>query len=217
VGVEKPPETWEELEEICRKLQAKGLPHQLLLETQTYDTLLVTALELGWGHGAFWSTSVDGNDKKNFRIKLDPKNENCFEDFVEAMRRLHRWIHFDGIVPKQSSVDPAKHPETDWAFARHWYSTWVDYCTRPGKKKNKLMVDIGDGEFGVARIPISESYRMAQNCKSPKHHSGSGEWYLVIQANSENMELGIDLINNLMTARKVTERALSGVELPVLE
>lgn len=218
IDVKEPPETWEELQEICEKLKSEKLPHKLLLETQTYDTLLVTALELGWGHGAFWSTKKVGTGHENVRIELDVHNKNCFEDFVEAMTRLHQWIHRDGIVPLNSSVDPAKHPEADWAFARHWYSTWVDYRTRIDEQKNLPMVTFEDkAEFGVARIPISDSYRKQQNTASPKHHSGSGEWYLVIQANSENVELGIDLINNLMTARKVTERALSGVELPVLE
>ena len=51
--VESPPTTWDELEETSRKLRAAGKPFRLLLETKTYDTLLCTALELSWGHGAF--------------------------------------------------------------------------------------------------------------------------------------------------------------------
>ncbi len=218
IGVEEPPETWEELESICKELQTSDMPHPLLLETQTYDTLLVTALELGWGHGSFWSTKRDEKNKEKLLIKLDPGNAACFDDFVLSIERLRRWIHEDKIVPPHSSVDPVKHPKTDWAFARHWYSTWVDYRTRPGKQKNSLMAQIKEGaEFGIAKIPISKEYLKRQNSVTPKHHSSSGEWYLVIQANSENVELGIDLINNLMSSRKVTERALSGVELPILE
>ncbi|MGE0884538.1 MAG: extracellular solute-binding protein [Blastocatellales bacterium] len=218
IGIETPPETWEELESIGRELQSPDLPHPLLIETQTYDTLLVTALELGWGHGSFWSTKRDEENKERLFIKLESDNEACFDDFVVSLERLRRWIHEDKFVPMQSSVDPAKHPKTDWVFARHWYSTWVDYRTRPNKKKSSLMAQIKESdEFGIAKIPISKEYMKRQNTHLPKHHSSSGEWYLVIQANSENVELGIDLINNLMSSRKVTERALAGVELPVME
>src|SRR5205823_234623 len=65
-----PPKTWEELEEICRTLRDLEKPHKLLIETQTYDTLLTTVLELGWAHGAYWYTTP--SDAKTLKI--------CYED-----------------------------------------------------------------------------------------------------------------------------------------
>lgn len=213
----KLPETWEELEKICQKLQNTKRPHPLLIETRTYDTLLITALELGWSHGSFWYTELD--EDKNLRVRFD--HPDSFNDFYLAIKRLHSWIHDLKIVPEGSSVDPDFHNKTDWIFARHWYSTWVDVKTRQNKKQTKLKVKFDKGaRFDVARLPVSEAYRERQAAPdndSVMHHSGLGEWYLMIQNNSENIELGIDIINNLMTSRKITERALSGVELPVVE
>jgi KaiC/GvpD/RAD55 family RecA-like ATPase len=203
------PETWEDLEDICRRLRDRDRPHKLLLETQTYDTLLTTILELGWAHGAYWYTR--GSDPRNLTIHFE---DGTFDDFAAAMVRLHHLIHHARIVPPRSSVDPTTYARTDWVFARHWYSTWVDVLTRTNKE-GRPFSELGDSaEFGVARLPISRKYRDAQSGKQPVHHSTWGEWYLVIQRGSENVELGIDLINNLMDARKVVERALSGAALP---
>jgi hypothetical protein len=216
-----PPETWEELEQICAKLKAKNLPHRLLFETQTYDTLMIAGLEMGWSHGAFWSAEKVADAERLGRLRVRFAPGSRFDDLVAAVERLHGWIHDLHLVPLACSVDPVVMPTDDWAFARHWYSTWVDVRTRRDAAGDKLLVGFGEAaEFGVAKIPISESYR-ARQARAPggpaRHHSASGEWYLAIHRASENVELGIDLINNLMTSRKVSERALSGAELPVLE
>jgi hypothetical protein len=212
--VPTPPGTWEELEAESARLRRQRKPYQLLLETHNFDTLVVTALELGWSHGVFWRT-----DQTDDGLRVTFKKGSRFSDLVRAIERLHGWIHGERpIVPLQSSVDPARSQDTSWAFARHWYSTWVDVLTRPGLPP---LPDAKDARYGVARIPIAESYRARQARsrpgRPPRHHSASGEWYLAIQRGSENLELGIDLINNLMTTRKMCERALSGAELPIFE
>lgn len=122
------------------------------------------------------------------------------------------------IVPERSTVDPKGHPEGDWLFARHWYSTWVDVCTRRDEETDHLIAKFPvDADYGIAPLPISEAYANRQKDEKTQHHSAWGEWYLAIQRGSENLELGIEIINNLMTARKICERALSGAGLPVIE
>lgn len=231
--VKRTPTTWTELEEECGKLKAAGQPHEFLLETQTYDSLIATVLELGWSHGFFWSTKPR-DDPKKMEIKILPGSS--FSQFVDAMNMLYRWIHKDNsIVPRASTVDPEhfagnpkddnvdakRHSGNNWAFARHWFTTWVDFRTRRDQNGRWLIPHAEDVKFDVAPIPISDEYRDRQLAPGPipyeKHHSAAGEWYLAIQKGSENVELGINLINNLMTARKVTERALSGAELPVMQ
>jgi hypothetical protein len=214
IGRNAPPKTWEELEEICSVLRDRRYPYKILLETQTYDTLMMTALELGWGHGFFWRTKKSYNTGAQLEICLD--EESRFEYFVDALTRLHRLIHQDCFVPKHCSVDPDNYKATDWAFARHWYSTWVDVLTRTDRLGQRL-IKFGDRcEFGIAKLPISQCYKDRKGLDA-RHHSGWGEWYLAIQKGSENVELGVDLINNLMSSRKVTEMALSGAALPVVE
>jgi RecA/RadA recombinase len=226
------PETWEQLEDICRQLRDRQRPYKLLLETQTYDTLLITALEMGWGHGAYWYTDffTKGDyttGEEGLPLKIVFK-EGEFDDFVNAMTRLNNLIHKDRIVPLRSSVDPTNYQKADWAFARHWYSTWVDVLTRTDNE-GKRVSDFGEyAEFGFAKLPVSQDYhdRQTRQLQQPpasaaagavKHHSSWGEWYLALQKGSENVELGIDLLNNLMTSRKVVERALSGAALPTVE
>lgn len=225
----KPPETWEEMEKLCMQWKTKRKnrdKYPLLIETQTYDTLIATALELIWSHGASWYTRSKSHPEPKTREEIRT-NEALYEqeeleivfergghnNVVAALKRLHRWIHVNGIVAADSTVEPRNNRTDDWLFARHWYSTWVDVITRKNAPDSS--------KFGVAPIPISRRFRSAQVKKygkgSVRHYSCSGEWYLTLQRHSENVELGIDVINNLMSSRKITERAFAGAELPLLE
>jgi len=216
-GAAIPPVTWDDLEDACKRLRSLKKEHKFLIETRTYDTLLITALELGWSYGAFWHTEA-GEDGKLI-VKFD--KSDSFDNFYEAIKKLHYWIHDLKIIPIRSSVDPIFKKSSDWVFARHWYSTWVDVLTRTNSKGTKKKVRFGEeAKFDVARLPVSREYHDSQlgsGVSEIVHHSGMGEWYLMIQKSTENIELGIDIINNLMTSRKITERALSGVEIPVVE
>ncbi len=220
--VARPPETWEELEDIATDLQREGMPHPLLLESRTYDTRMTIALELAWGHGLVIQTDRSARDQP-LRIRFDPPDG--FQRLVAAIRRLHNWIHVKKIVPLHSSIDPGMNSDPRWAFARHWYSTWIDYRCRRNREGRRLVEFPPEAHFGVAPIPVSREYLDEQQAQAQaegrelrvRHHSGWGEWYLAIQRGSENVELGIDLINNLMTSRKVSERAYSGASLPLLE
>jgi hypothetical protein len=206
------PTTWEDVESVCRGIRKTNpsAPPMLLFETRTNDTLMATALELGWSHGAFWHTIDAGAGE----LRIVFEGSSKFSHWVDAVERLHRWIHIDKFVPVLSSVDPRKNPVEDWAFARHWYSTWVDTRTRRRPAGRRTQANSDPANYGVCRIPIS-----ADRAKTPgaEHHSAWGEWYLAIQRGSENVELGVDLINNLMTGRKVTDRAMAGAGLPALE
>jgi hypothetical protein len=104
LGADSPPETWEELEEMSTALRAAGMPYRLLLETQTYDTLVMTALELGWSHGAIWQTTGVGD-----QLEVEFKRGN-FDDLVVAIERLQWWIHHDKLVSARCSVDPTIMP-----------------------------------------------------------------------------------------------------------
>lgn len=202
-----PPETYEEMESICLRLRTEkpNEPNKLFLELESYDTFLATALEIGWGHGAFWHTEeTDG-----LRIRFE---DGCTVwNLVAALERIKHWIHGISIVPKGCTLDPDDNPKDDWVFARHWYSTWIHLRTH---RRSIAFVD--DDKYGILPIPFATSHQREKGNEA-RHISAWGEWYLAIQRGSENVELGIDLINNLMTARKITERALSGAALPTVQ
>jgi hypothetical protein len=213
-----PPETWEKLEGLAQGLKKDEKVFPFLAETQTYDTLITFALELTWSHGAFLRTETVGN---RLHVHIDPEPVG-FDRFVAAIQRLYGWIHKHKYVPLRSTVDPEINRDLSWGFARHWYSTWIDYRTRRDDQGRLLINPPEEAAYGIAQIPISEEYLVAQRADPSfngtiKHHSGWGEWYLAIQNGSENIELGIDLINNLMTSRKISERAVTGAALPTTE
>ncbi len=95
-----PPETWEDLIRICKTLRREGKDHKLLLETQTYDTLLITALEMGWAHGALWRTRKEGDS-----LRIEFEDGSGPADLIAAFLRLHSLIHHDQLVPPSSTVD----------------------------------------------------------------------------------------------------------------
>ena len=210
LNVTFPPSTWEELEECCLRAKKSKIdaPSYLLLETSTYDSFLTTALELIWSHGGIFHTKR--NDSGGLEIVFNTGSGPA--NVVAALTRLKRWIHELHIVPKDSSVDPDIYKNPGWLFARHWYSTWIDVRTRTPP------IEFGSSAgFGVVPIPIAAAMCDRPGQAEPPHHCAWGEWYLAIQRGSENIELGISLINNLMTARKITERALSGAAIPTVE
>lgn len=198
---------------VCKKLRddERGLPHKLFLELTTYDTFLSTALELGWSHGAFWNTVR----KSGNRLRLIFKPKDGIVNLIASLARLKYWIFDLQIVPKSCSVDPDVYPKQDWVFARHWYSTWVNCCTHPRVVEKRQEHDEGV-EYGVLQIPVDAGLKNRKKGKV-KHHSSWGEWYLAVLRGSENIDLGIELINNLMTARKITERARTGAALPTAQ
>jgi hypothetical protein len=52
------------------------------------------------------------------------------------------------------------------------------------------------------------------NCR---HHSCWGEWSLGILSGSENVDLGLELVNNLMSSHKVCSRAEACAAIPTVE
>ena len=234
IGVE-PPDTWEQLEAICEQLKKKGLPNRFLLETRTYDTFVATALELCWGEGVKWRTQ---SDPQTGALRVEYL-QGDFALLVKAIERLKRWIHECCIVPVNSTVESQYLPAPayldalprgiggrgqaaiqhslleDWVFARHWYSTWVDtitYIDGSHKPPRRIIKPENRSKYGFCRLPIAR----AQHEAGQPHCTTWGEWYLALQTGSENIELGIELINNLMTSRKITERANAGAGLPTV-
>ena len=120
----------------------------------------------------------------------------------------------------QDSVNDEKGPRPDWLFARHWHSTFVDILTARVPPQDEPAWTPPEGtELEVARIPVALSkYLSSPNAKPEDLHASCwGEWYLAFLKGSENETLGVDLINNLKSSRKVCERAFSCAALPTVE
>jgi hypothetical protein len=227
------PETWEEVISLC-ELGSEVVDKQLkfLIETRTFDTFACTLLELVWSTG------------KRLRILPDYSIDQkglAREILFRAFYTLY--LMFDrGIIPRDSCLEPedfAAHSsriDSDWLFARHWYSTLIDVLSGKhesnGREHELIWQPDSNVKLDIMPIPVSLSWYTEQwrsnkrvaseevECENgkfvPKHASCWGEWYLGIMKGTENEKLAIDLINNLMSSRKVYDRAFSCAALPTM-
>ena len=217
-----PPETWEEVIALTRETS-----NCFLIETRTFDTFLCTLLEFVWGCGGDITVHLD----YEFYDVTEAKH------LFEALNYL-RIMFQEGIVPLDCSLEPealrepfrgvrqqpnpaggrpaTRRPEkTDWLFARHWYSTFVDVLVARGEDREPVWQPKGI-ELGIAQIPVS-LFQYVKNNRNPKHVSCWGEWYLAAVKGSENEALAVDLINNLMSSQKICDRAFACASLPTVE
>jgi hypothetical protein len=212
------PQTWEELIALC---QTKPGFH-FLLETQTFDTFLCTMLEFLWSCGGNLAVRAD--------YQIDEVKETE-ERLLHAFWLLDLMFRED-IVPRDSMLEPvqmaARFPgpliqgqagSRDWLFARHWHSTFVDTLTKekdtPTGERTQFVWEPTGIALEICEIPIS----LAQYFRDPEtpHACCWGEWHLGILAGSENVTLGVNVINNLMSSQKICERAFSCAALPTVE
>jgi len=231
-NVDYQPQTWEEVIALC-ELGAKisGKKYRFFVETGTFDTIACTVLELIWSTGRSLKILPDYTvcDRETAR-------ETLFRAFylLNLMFQKQIILPNSSLEPKEFVAQSSK-PNSDWLFARHWYSTFVDVltATRRGRDQEKELVwnPAPQVRLDIMPIPVTLSWYSEQrkNYNSSKatkkedkpfyveHVSCWGEWYLGIMKGTENEKLAIDLINNLMSSRKVCERAFSCAALPTVK
>ena len=219
----KLPKTWEEVMALCAP--RRGKKRHFLIETRTFDTYLCTLLEWLWGTGGDLTVLPD--------YTIQERNVTAARLF-EAFW-IFRTMRQKQIIPRNSTleaVDFAKQygkrsddesegsESPDWLFARHWHSTFVDILTATDQDGDFLWEPLKDGvQLEVTPIPVSLSkYIVTPEAARDKIHSSCwGEWYLALLRGSENQALATDLINNLMSSRRICERAFSCAALPTVE
>ncbi len=242
-----PLRTWEELIALLRLMNRQNVRPRgrgpstnlhFVIETQTFDTLLCTILELLWNCGG------------NLRIGPDYNVENERDTKARLSQALYLLgiMLRDGIITEDSTLDASDfgerygaagrakakaNPRTpdkseDWVFARQWYSTLVELLTarheltrQPGLSATEtheppFLWEDKEAQLGIMPIPISLSYYLARGARA-HHVSCWGDWHWIMTKGTENMALGIDLINNLMSSQKVCERAFQCAAIPTVD
>lgn len=222
------PETWEEVIALCELGSGLlGRRLQFLIETRTFDSFACTMLEVVWSTG------------KDIRVfpdySVDKKDEVCAVLF-KAYYLLYLMFK-KGIIPRDSCLEPEEFAaqsstaQSEWLFARHWYSTLIDVLTAKRQRA------VGDHELiwkpdpavrlDIMPIPLFLLHYADQSpaggtsaqdeaVTEVSHRACWGEWYLGIMRGTENETLAVDLINNLMSSRKVCDRASSCAALPTV-
>ncbi|MBN1155461.1 hypothetical protein JXB12_11135 [candidate division KSB1 bacterium] len=222
---DKPPETWEEIIAyyLIEQKKKKNQEFHFLIETLTPDSLLSTLLEFIWSCGA------------NLRISPDYTIESKEDNLVEIFRAFYilALMFQNNIIPTNATLDaadfahkynPSKEKKNyDWVFARHWYSTLIELLSTPSSDRKNLTVDNSEfmwhqKEIKLDIMPIPVSFANYMKYKENVWHiSCWGDWHLAMMNGSENIELGCDLINNIMSSDRVCERAFSNSAVPTVE
>ncbi len=229
------PQTWEELQALTKRISNLfNTEYKILIETQTIDTCLCTLLEILWGCNG------------HFRVQPDytiQEEDETVSTMTAAFSMLDNMFE-ENLIPRHSSLDYEKRDSVlgegeDWLFARHWYSTFIDVLTnkdneqylwkspRFGSIKCENETITVERAIDMMPVPISfvnlfihkEKIDKTSNepFKNIKHFSCWGDWHFSVMHGSENLELGVDIINNLMSSERICERAFSNSELPTAE
>lgn len=94
------PETWEEMIALCTLTDKK---YDLLLETQTFDTLLCSFMEIYWSFGEYMHIRPDYTFKKKKVCKL---NLNRAFNLLNVMFNGIINDHIDKVIPDNCSLVP---------------------------------------------------------------------------------------------------------------
>ena len=210
-----PPETWEELIALCIVSNK-----QFLIETQTFDTIMCTILEMIWSFGGDLEVRFDYNI-----------GGNRAETEMHVFRAIYllRYMFYRGVVPPSSTMDvglfnndKVLDERTErYLFGRHWYSTIVNLltATAPAGNGSKWFFPSKSSiqpEIAICQIPVSMLHFAATN-KHPEHHSSWGVWHFGILSGSENGELAARLANHFMSSHKIREMASAGAVVPTVK
>ncbi len=209
-----------ETEAISRK-------SHFLIETRTPDTYLCTMLEFIWSCGA------------DLRIFPDYTIQSCEKTLPELMRAFYllRLMFQHGIIPTNSTLEVNefsrvygdvdgrwREGQADWVFARHWYSTLVDILSAPKKGKSHPVTTEEDyqwqqkgAKLDIMPIPVSISNYLEHGGQDVPHVSCWGDWHFGVLSGTENEELSIHLINELMSSDRICERAFANAAIPTVE
>jgi hypothetical protein len=212
----EPPETWEELIALCAQTRK-----HYLIETQTFDTVMCSLLEMIWSFGG------DLEVRPDYSIGGERTQT---EMYVFRALYLLRYMFLRRIVTTDSTMDVllledeknATARSENYLFGRHWYSTIVNILTaRKADRTEWLFYSAKDTkpEIEICQIPVSLlQYKTAQEQnRKPTHHSSWGVWHFGILAGSENSVLASRLINHFMSSHKICEMASAGAIVPTAE
>jgi ABC-type glycerol-3-phosphate transport system substrate-binding protein len=212
------PKTWEEIFAIYKSFNHKM---DLVLDIKTPDTYNCTFLELLWNCGGSFNVLAD--------YSFDTPEETTKKHLLHAYYLL-AYMFYSGILPEDSTVQPPEFSERyndtinerDWIFGRFWYSTFVElfHAKEQDKKDtNKYLWNpTKKNELGLMPMPVTLSkYLDKDNPNEVEHCATWGDWHLGIIQGSENMQLGKDIVDHLLSSRKVIENAYNNAFIPTTE
>jgi len=215
--------TWEEMIALLKTASIKK-KYFFLIENQIFDTIMTTIMEFVWNCGGDLIISPIYNIDKPEETKMTL----FLTYYLLGMMFYYNIIPFNSTfdlkyIEQNFSNNSKQNSKTqDWVFARHWYSTLIDMLTltKNRDRNNTYMENFywrnPGAKLQIMPIPISLDRYLSEG-DDAIHYCSWGDWHLAIIKGSENIELGIDLINNWMSSQKINERADACAALPTVE
>ena len=195
-----------------------------LIETQTFDTFLCTFLEIFWSYGGELSIDEEYSVHDENRVK-----QALFQAFW-ILREMFK----NGLIPKDSTLDAGvfgrRFGQADktgasaggsWMCARHWYSSFIDVLTarNSDEASDWAWKPEASQALEVLQIPTSIQQIVFAKLEGREvmHHSCWGDWHLGVLKSSENVDLAIEILNNIMSSHKICEGAFRCAFVPTVE
>jgi trehalose/maltose transport system substrate-binding protein len=194
-GYKAPPNTWDELAEMAKKIQAgeRAAGHQdfwgFVWQGFSYEGLTCDALE--WIYSCGGGTLIDPDGKVTVN---NP-------DVLKAVLMAKSWV--GAVTPPGVFAYKEEEARNIWqsgnaAFMRNW-----PYCYALGSAKESPIA----GKFAVSVLPKGSS-------EGGKHAATLGGWQLMVSKYSKNQAVAADLVRYLTSAASQKKDAIDLTRLP---
>jgi len=194
-GYKAPPETWDELAEMAKRIQdserADGKPDfwGFVWQGSAYEGLTCDALE--WIYSCGGGTMVDPDGK----ITINNPNS------VKALQMAKSWV--GTISPAGVTTYKEEEARNIWqsgnaAFMRNW-----PYCYALGSDQRSPIA----GKFAVTVLPKGSG-------DSGKHAATLGGWQLMVSKYSKHQDVAADLVRYLTSPEIQKRDAIELTRLP---
>lgn len=195
-GANEPPQTWEELAEVAKKIQegerAAGKPdfQGFVFQGKASESVTCNALE--------WIYSFNGGTIVEPDKKVSINNPNA----IKALETAKSWV--GTISPKGVTTYGEEEARNVWqagnaAFMRNW-----PYAYALGNDPKSVIA----GKFDVTVIPKGGA--------DGKNAACLGGWNLMVSAYSKHPDAAADLVRYLASEEQQKKRAIGLSMLPVL-
>jgi trehalose/maltose transport system substrate-binding protein len=195
-GFKEPPQTWEELTEMGKKIQegeraaGKGDFHGFVFQGKASESVTCNAIE--------WIYSFNGGAIIEPDKKVTINNPNA----IKALETAKGWV--GTISPKGVTTYGEEEARNVWqagnaAFMRNW-----PYAYALGNDPKSVIA----GKFDVTVLPKGGA--------DGKNAACLGGWQLMVSAYSKNPDAAADLVKFLASAESQKKRAIELTQLPTL-
>jgi trehalose/maltose transport system substrate-binding protein len=192
-GFNKPPETWDELEQMAKKIMDGEKAQSpnftgFVWQGKAYEGLTCNALEWIASHGGGWIID-DGKPSLN-----NPRA-------IKALNRARGWVGTispAGVTGYEEEDARNAFQSGNAAFMRNW-----PYAYSTGNEAKSAI----KGKFDVAPLPHEPGQKSA---------SAVGGWQLGVSKYSKNKDAAIEFVRYLTSAGPQKYRALAGSLAPTI-